>query len=120
MGRHKRQRGGQPGNQNARKHGFYAVHLTPQEIAQFWNILNNGVDEPELVVLRIKTANLTKYAPGNPRMLRELRRLIYKWGISKYGYSRKTLSDFRTAIRMLFTPIEGKTNISPEPTEAKS
>ena len=31
----KRKRGGQPGNQNARKHGSYSKRLTPQQLEKF-------------------------------------------------------------------------------------
>ncbi len=57
----KRQRGGQPGNQNARinlvpakaGNGFYAS-LSPAEICQFWNIVNTEGLEPEIAALRVK------------------------------------------------------------------
>jgi hypothetical protein len=36
----KRKRGGQKGNGNARKHGFYSGTLGPAETRQLWNITN--------------------------------------------------------------------------------
>jgi hypothetical protein len=48
----KRKRGGQKGNGNARKHGFYSGTLSPAEISQMWNITNlEGVD-PEMAFIR--------------------------------------------------------------------
>jgi len=36
----KRKRGGQKGNRNACKHGFYSATLSPAETSQLWNITN--------------------------------------------------------------------------------
>ena len=36
----KRKRGGQKGNRNARKHGFYSGTLSPAETRDLWNITN--------------------------------------------------------------------------------
>ena len=36
----KRNRGGQKGNRNARKHGFYSGTLNLAEKSQLWNIIN--------------------------------------------------------------------------------
>jgi hypothetical protein len=48
----KRKRGGQKGNGNARKHGFYSGTLSPAETSQLWNITNlEGVD-PEIAFIR--------------------------------------------------------------------
>jgi len=47
----KRKRGGQKGNLNARKHGFYSATLSPAETSQLWNITNlEGVD-PEIAFI---------------------------------------------------------------------
>ncbi len=97
-----RQRGGQPGNHNARKHGFYSAHLDPQEISEFWNILNNGASEPELVVLRLKMKHIYEYAPGNDRLLREAKRLLYKWFLANYDLSRHTQAEIRVFVRAFF------------------
>ena len=47
----RRKRGGQKGNGNARKHGFYSGTLSPAETSQLWNITNlEGVD-PEIAFI---------------------------------------------------------------------
>ena len=98
MTRIKRKRGGQQGNQNARKHGFYSSTLNPEEICRFWNILNQERIHPEIAVLRIKLQSLVqqvesqrntfgiqpKCTPANRRVLREVSRLIVKWSAEKY------------------------------------
>ena len=48
----RRKRGGQKGNGNARKHGFYSGTFSPAETSQLWNITNlEGVD-PEIAFIR--------------------------------------------------------------------
>ena len=80
----KRNRGGQKGNQNARKHGCYSSALTPDEICRFWNIVNQESVDPEMAVLRIKLPSLIQYAPVDCRTLKEVTRLIVKWSANKY------------------------------------
>jgi hypothetical protein len=95
----KRKRGGQQGNQNARKHGFYSVNLNPREICEFWNIINLGGVEPELVALRIKLYSALRDAPGNRRVLREASHLLVKWYHSKYHFDRKDNAEFKKFVR---------------------
>ncbi len=45
-------RGGQPGNLNAFKHGFYATHYTPEEIGQLEDLNENDVIE-EIALLQV-------------------------------------------------------------------
>jgi hypothetical protein len=71
MGRHKRQSGGQPGNQNARKHGFYAVNLTPAELSDYWQLVRGHGLSPQLALTRVKISHALSNAPGNKRILTE-------------------------------------------------
>jgi hypothetical protein len=81
----RRKRGGQKGNGNARKHGFYSGTLSPAQTCQLWNITNlEGVD-PEIAFIRVKLQSSLQYDPGNRRVIREASRLLVKW------YSRVSL-----------------------------
>jgi hypothetical protein len=71
MGRHKRQSGGQPGNQNARKHGYYSAKLSEKELSEYWNLVNGQGMDPQLAILRTKVENALSSAPGNHRIIRE-------------------------------------------------
>jgi len=74
----KRKRGGQKGNRNARKHGFYSGTLSPAETSQLWNITNlEGVD-PEIALIRVRLQSCLEHHPGNRRVIREASRLIVK------------------------------------------
>ena len=118
MGRHKRPRGGQPGNQNARKHGLYAVNLTPKEICEYLNIINQGSLTPEMAVIRLKLGLVLRYSPGNPRLLREITRMLNKLCLDQNCFSyaeraelRKFMRDFKNAVIEKYTlpgPIEAE------------
>jgi len=80
----KRKRGGQKGNRNARKHGFYSGTLSPAETSQLWNITNlEGVD-PEVAFIRVKLQSSLQHDPGNLRVIREASRLLVKWYSANY------------------------------------
>ena len=50
----KRKRGAQPGNQNARKHGFYSKHFTPDQTNQLEASDDLKDLGPEINLLRVK------------------------------------------------------------------
>ena len=64
-----RKRGGQPGNQNARKHGFYSKHFTPEQI----ELLEDADDlrdlGPEIALLRVKLNTLLDDPDVSPDLL---------------------------------------------------
>jgi hypothetical protein len=80
----KRRRGGQKGNRNACKHGFYSGTLTPAETSQLWNITNlEGVD-PEVALIHVKLQSSFQHDPGNRRVIREASRLLTNWYSKNY------------------------------------
>jgi len=119
LGRHKRRRGGQPGNQNARKHGFYAANLTPEELAELWRAVNEKGTEPGLAVLHMKLLFVLRHDPRNPRLLRELARLYNKWLYSKYGDQSKIKPEIRKITRGFIRSIKNGEISLPEQIEAK-
>jgi len=80
----KRKRGGQKGNRNAHKHGFYSAALSPAETSQLWNVANlEGVD-PEIALIRVKLQSALEHDPGNRRVIREASRLLVEWYSQNY------------------------------------
>jgi len=80
----KRKCGGQKGNRNARKHGFYSGTLSPAQTRHLWNITNlEGVD-PEIALIRVKLQSSLQHDPGNRRVIREASRLLAKWYSANY------------------------------------
>jgi hypothetical protein len=97
----KRKRGGQKGNLNARKHGFYSATLSPAQASQLWNITNlEGVD-PEIALIRVRLQSSLQHDPGNRRVIREASRLIVKWYSANYGLDATTGSYLKTVVQNL-------------------
>jgi hypothetical protein len=63
-----RQRGGQPGNQNARKHGFYSSALSPEQQESLEDAAALKDLQSEIALMRVKLSDLT----GNPNTSDEL------------------------------------------------
>ena len=59
----KKKRGGQQGNKNAAKHGFYAKLLTPEEIARLNGVKEVNPDD-EIAILRVIAHRLTAIIPN--------------------------------------------------------
>jgi hypothetical protein len=104
----KRKRGAQPGNQNARKHGFYSVNMSLQEINEFWQALNLESADPEIAALRVKLSSALRSAPDNPRVLAEASRLLAKWYRSKYCLVGQDNTEFKKLVRLFVSQINNK------------
>jgi hypothetical protein len=97
----KRKRGGQKGNRNARKHGFYSGTLSPAETSQLWNITNlEGVD-PEIAFIRVKLQSSLQHDPGNLRVIREASGLLVKWYFANYRLDPTDRSYLKTVVDSL-------------------
>ena len=65
----KRKSGGQPGNQNARKHGYYSKHFTPEQMNELEEInYHKGLD-PEIALLRVRLNALLKDPEADPDLI---------------------------------------------------
>jgi len=97
----RRKRGGQKGNRNARKHGFYSGTLSPAETSQLWNITNlEGVD-PEIAFIRVKLQSSLQHDPGNLRVIREASRLLVKLYSANYRLDPADRSYLKTVVENL-------------------
>jgi len=97
----RRKRGGQKGNRNARKHGFYSATLSPPETCQLWNIANlEGVDS-EIALIRVKLQSSLQYDPGNRRVIREASRLLVKWYSANYRLDPTDRNYLKTVVENL-------------------
>jgi hypothetical protein len=97
----KMSRGGQKGNRNARKHGFYSGTLSPAETSQLWNITNlEGVD-PEIAFIRVKLQSSLRYDPGNRRVITEASRLLVKWYSANYRLDPTDRNYLKTVVENL-------------------
>ena len=65
----KRKSGGQPGNQNARKHGFYSKHLPPEQLQQFDDALTVRDLAPEIAIVRVRLNGLLNDPKASPDLI---------------------------------------------------
>ena len=103
----KRKRGGQKGNQNARKHGFYSSALTPDEICRFWNIISQENVDPEMAILRIKLLSLFNQAPADRRILLKAAGLIVRWSAQKYRLDKSDRAYLKAAVEFVLEQYSG-------------
>jgi hypothetical protein len=97
----KRKRGGQKGNRNACKHGFYSGTLSPVETSQLWNITTlEGVD-PEIAFIRVKLQSSLQYDPANRRVITEASRLLVKWYSANYRLDPTDRNYLKTVVENL-------------------
>jgi len=109
----KRKHGGQKGNRNARKHGFYSAILSPAETSQLWNITNlEGVD-PEIALIRVKLQSSLQHDPGNRRVIREASRLLAKWYSANYGLDPTDRNYLKTVVENLLEIASLRQSASP-------
>jgi hypothetical protein len=105
----KRRRGGQQGNQNARKHGFYSRVLTVEQVGSFWAAVSQEHVDPEVALMRVKLQSLFANAPLDARTLKSAARLIVKWTAIKIKMNRSQRAYFKACI---LTVLEHNSGIS--------
>ena len=115
----KRKRGGQKGNQNARKHGFYSGTLSLTEICEFWNITTLERVDPEIALLRLKLKSLLRHDPDNRRVLREASRLLAKWLRTKYRLDRTDTNYLKMVIESILERYQCVNPLADQPANTK-
>ena len=113
----KKKRGGQPGNQNACKHGFYAAGLAPEQVSAYWKNLKNGVNH-EIAVIQARMEYALRHDPGNTRIFREVARSLAKYYIREFSLDDKSAVVVRKSIRAFIEAVRqrrlGCAAITPE------
>ena len=107
--RRSRAKGGQPGNQNARKHGFYSEVLSTAEQVDLNFALDvEGIDM-EIAVLRVKIKAILEEDPDNIRLIMEATNTLARLLRTKYNLDKgqgKSLKDALSSVmRDLAVPI---------------
>jgi hypothetical protein len=109
----RRKHGGQKGNRNACKHGFYSATLSPAETSQLWNITNlEGVD-PEIALIRVKLQSSLQHDPANRRVIREASRLLVKWYSANYRLDPTDRNYLKTVVESLLEIASMRQSASP-------
>ena len=98
MPRVNRKRGGQPDNQNARKHGFYANVL--DEAEQFDFELASGVEgiDDEIALLRVKIKSLLAHDPENIKLIMQATNTLAGLVKTSYNMTKEQRKGLKEAI----------------------
>jgi hypothetical protein len=118
----KRQRGGQQGNQNARKHGIYSFSLGPAEMDMFRQMMAQGNVEPQVAFLYVKLLNTLRHDLDNRRAIDEISRLFTNWYANKfhlYGDSYHTFRKFIDSYIDNFVQMRRQFNLQVSENEKK-
>ena len=101
----KRKRGGQSGNQNARKHGFYSRvldNVEQQNVDQAASM--EGIDE-EITILRVKLLSVLTKDPDNITLILRAIETLAKLLRIKYHLRKSDGSRLKTAITNVIRDI---------------
>jgi hypothetical protein len=104
----KRKRGGQKGNGNARKHGFYSDTLSPAQAQQVWNIINREGVDFEIAAIRVKLQSSLEANPGNRRVIGEASRLLVKWYSQKFGLDSTDRGDLKNIVENILETVAAR------------
>ena len=93
-----RKRGGQPDNQNARKHGFYSRVL--DEAEQFDFELATGVEgiDDEIALLRVKIKSLLEHDPENIKLIMQATNTLAGLVKTSYNMTKEQRKGLKEAI----------------------
>ena len=100
-----RKKGGQPANQNARKHGFYSRVLDESERIELEEAgYVEGIDE-EIALLRVKLRDLVENYPDNLELHLEAANTIARLVRTRYQISKEQKKSLKEAIANVLTEV---------------
>jgi hypothetical protein len=93
-----RKSGGQPHNQNARKHGLYSKFLSKDQKRRLK--LAAGIDglDQEIAILRLKFMDLLATEGQNARLINESAETLARLYNIKYSHGRNDISKLKEAV----------------------
>jgi len=93
-----RKRGAPKGNQNARKHGFYAKVLDEAEQLDFE--LASGVEgiDDEIALLRVKIKSILENDPENIKLIMQVTNTLAKLVKTRYNITKEQKKGLKEAI----------------------
>jgi len=98
-------RGGQPGNQNARTHGFYSKALTKAERLEMEDAARIfGIDD-EIALLRVKLRELVENYPGRIDLQLKAANTIGRLCRTKYQIAAEQKAGLKEAIGKVLTEV---------------
>ncbi len=93
-----RKRGGQPDNQNARKHGFYSKVMDEAGRLDFELATDvNGIDD-EIALLRVKIKSLLEHDPENIKLIMQATNTLAGLVKTSYNMTKEQRKGLKEAI----------------------
>ena len=94
----KRREGGQKGNQNARRHGFYSKVLDEAEQLDFE--LASGVEgiDDEIALLRVKIKSILEKDPENISLIMQATRALERMVKTRFNITKEQRKGLKEAI----------------------
>lgn len=93
-----KKRGGQRGNQNARKHGFYSRVLDEAERLEFEQAAGvDGIDD-EIALLRVKIKSILAHDPENVKLIMQATNALARLVKTRYHITRDQKKGLKEAI----------------------
>jgi hypothetical protein len=93
-----KKRGAPPGNQNARKHGFYSRVLDADEQQDLEQaVLTEGLDE-EIALLRVKIKSILRHDPQNVNLILQATGMLSRLITARYHISKEDKQGLAQAI----------------------
>ena len=100
-----KKRGGQKGNQNARKHGFYSKVLDETERLNYEKAIHiEGIDE-EIALLRVKIMSLLERDPENVKLIVQATNTLVRLIRTRYNISKEDKKGLKEAISTVLKDV---------------
>jgi len=93
-----RKRGAPKGNQNARKHGFYARVLDEAEQVDFELASGVGGIDDEIALLRVKIKSILAHDPENIKLIMQATNTLARLIRTRYNISKDQKKGLKEAI----------------------
>jgi uncharacterized protein YjcR len=98
-------RGAPPGNQNARKHGFYSMVLDEEEQLDFEQAtLVEGLDD-EIAMLRVRIKSVLRHDPDNMKLIAQATNALARLVSTKYNIRKDDKNGLREAINNVLKDV---------------
>ena len=104
-GMNKRKKGGQPGNQNARKYGFYSLNLTRSQKMQMEEAALVPELDDEIALLRVKLLELAEQHPDRLDLHIKAATAIARLVEARYQINSKQKRSLKDAITKVLTEV---------------
>ena len=98
-------RGAPPGNQNARKHGFYSRVLDAEEQLDFEQATRvEGLDD-EIAMLRVRIKSVLQHDPNNMKLIAQATNALARLVSTRYNISKEDKKGLREAITTVLRDV---------------